>query len=269
MAYLESICKAGRTQMHNLYYSIRYNDGGLIGEKRGKKSKPTTEQQREINRKIAERNLTRILNANFGKDDWYVTYSFAKDKRPGSPEVFRGIVKKFLRALRKAYKAAGVPFRYVWVAEIGERGAAHVHMVQSGIGLEHIRRLWNYGYMTVKSMDPSGSYWRLANYFIKYSDKTMRTEGRLQGKRYNCSKNLRHPAPEKTRIRKRRKFDVNNIRVPEGWYLEQDTVESGVDANGYEYLRYTLVMLPGYIGCKKQRKGQPGRKQKLPGKAAE
>lgn len=254
--------------MHNLYYSIRYNDGDLGSEKRRKKSKPTTEQQQEINRRIAERNLTRILNANFGKDDWYVTYSFAKDKRPASPEAFRAIVKRFLRALRKVYKAAGVPFRYVWVAEMGERGAAHVHMVQSGISLEQIRRIWSYGYMTVKPMDPSGSYWRLANYFIKYSDKTMRTEGRLQGKRYNCSKNLRHPKPEKTKIRKRRKFDADNIRVPKGWYLELDTVESGVDANGYEYLRYTLVMLSDYAERKKQRRGKPGRKGKLPGNAA-
>ena len=31
-----------------------------------------------------------------------------------------------------------------------------------------------YGYVTCTNMDPSGSYHKLAAYFIKYSDKTMR-----------------------------------------------------------------------------------------------
>ncbi len=258
MSYYESRCRAGRTMEHALYYSIRHNDGRQPSvERRGKKERPTSERQAAINRKRAEINLTRVLNANFGKNDLYVTYSYAEDRRPKNAEEFRQQARQLLKRLRKAYKAAGIPFRYVWVAERGERGAAHIHMVQSGIGLEQIRSLWGYGYITVKPMDASGSYHKLAAYFMKYSDKTMHTEGRLQGKRYNVSKNLVRPVPEKTRVRKKRRFDPDNIRIPAGWYLDKETVEFGIQENGYEFLRYTLVMLPGWEQKKGKRK-RPG-----------
>lgn len=254
MAYHETVCRAGRTEMHAKYYSIRCNDGRERGpEVRAKKRMPTTEQQEKINRRKSEQMLTRILNANFGKRDWYITYSYDVKKRPANSEEFKRQVKQLLKKLRKIYKKAGTVFRYVWVAEVGARGATHIHMVQSGIDLDLLREAWPYGYLSIKPMDASGSYWRLANYFMKYSDKTMKTEGRLQGKRYNCSQNLKRPEPEKKYLRKRKRFDPENIHVPKGWYLEQETLVTGVDANGYEYLRYTLVMLPGYDGKKKGR----------------
>lgn len=256
MGYYESICRAGRTREHWLYYSIRHNDGSGV-ERRGKKRKPTSEQQAAINRKRSEITLTRVLNANFSGDDLYITFSCEESKRPADEEEFRKWIKQLLKQLRKAYKNAGVEFKYVWVAERGERGAAHVHMVASGIEFKHIRGIWKYGFTTIKPMDPNGSYHKLAAYFMKYSDKTMKTERRLQGKRYNCSKNLYHPVPEKTRIRKKRKFDPEKITVPAGWYLDQDTVEFGINADGYEYLRYTLIQIAGY----KKKKKQKGRKR--------
>ena len=150
--------------------------------------------------------------------------------------------------------------RFTWQVERGKNGAAHIHMVMSGIDARLLQKQWPHGYVTVKPMDPSGNYHRLAAYFIKYSDKTMRTENKLQGKRYNPSKNLIHPKPEKTRIRKKRAFDPGAVKVPEGWYLDQDTLEYGVsDFTGFEYMNYTLVLLPGYelvrnkpVRCKKE-----------------
>lgn len=257
MAYNESICRAGRTEEHRLYYSIRHNNGCTGGERRAAKTKPTTEKQAAINRKRAEQNLTRIMNASFGKDDIYVTYSYEPENRPGSYGEFKRQIRETLKKMRRLYKKQGILFRYVWVAERGDRGATHVHMVQSGIDGRVLQQVWPYGWVTVKPMDPSGSYHKLAAYFIKYSDKTMRTEEQLQGKRYNASRNLIHPIPEKTRIRKRRSFDPNNIKVPDGWYVDKDTVEHGMTGmdeegnGGFEFLSYTLVMLPGYTAPKR------------------
>lgn len=253
--YKEQIIRAGRTEEHGLYHTIRYNQNGSgKGEKRAKRSKPTSERQAAINRKRAERVLTRMLNANFGRNDLYVTWTFSKDKRPGDSEKFKQIVQGLLKSLRKMFGKMGVPFRYIWVGERGERGAEHIHMVMTGIDIRMLQPLWPYGYVTCVNLDPSGSYRKLAAYFIKYSDKTMRTEGRLQGKRYNPSHGLIHPEPEKTRIRKRKTFHADDIKVPAGWYLERDTVECGIsDVTGYEYLYYTLVMLPDYIPTKKQK----------------
>lgn len=254
MAYNESICWAGRTREHRLYYSIRQNRGREHRrEARARKSKPTSERQAAINRRNARETLTRVLNANFGSGDLYVTYTYAKENRPKSLEQFQAQVQNLLERLRRLYKKLGLTFKYIWVAERGERGAAHIHMVMSGIDVRLLQEKWPYGYVTVKPMDPSGNYHKLAAYLIKYSDKTLRTENKLQGKRYNPSKNLTHPIPEKTRIRKRRSFDPGAIRVPEGWYLDEDTVSFGIsDLTGFEYLSYTLVLLPGYEVVKKK-----------------
>lgn len=249
MGYIESSCRAGRTIDYRLYYSIRWNNGvpPIPKEEREGRKQPTSERQAAINRKNSLLNLTRTMNASFGVGDLYVTFSYGKSERPEDFEEFQSQAKGLLKRLRKLYKKHGLVFRYIWVAERGKQGGTHIHMVMSGIDGRKLRDVWPYGFITIKPLDPSGNYHRLAAYFIKYSDKTMRTENKLQGKRYNASKNLVHPKPEKTKIRKRRKFDPGAIKVPEGWYLDQDTVEHGVsDFTGYEYLSYTLVLLPGY-----------------------
>lgn len=248
MACIESVCYAGRTKHIRAYYSAKYNDGKLVKrEKREKKGKPTSEKQAEINRRNSLRTLTRTMDANFSGKDLYVTYTVEKGRRFGNPEKFRSCIRRFLKQLRKLYKQAGITLKYIWVAERGERGAEHVHMIQSGgIDISRLKIAWPHGWINAVPMDESGSYHRLASYFIKYSDKTMRTEGRFQGKRYNPSRNLIHPEPEKDKIRKLGRIDPGAIRIPKGYYLDKETVQSGVQENGYSFLEYTLVLLPGY-----------------------
>lgn len=259
--YKEQVIRAGRTEEHSFYHSIRYKNGDKGAEKRAKRTKPTSERQALINRKRVERNLTRLMNTNFGKDDLYVTWTFAKENRPGDPERFKEIVQSLLKALRKLYGKLGLKLRYIWVGERGERGAEHIHMVMTGIDIRMLKPLWPYGFVDCTSLDPSGSYHRLANYFMKYSDKTMKTEGRLQGKRYNPSHGLIHPEPDKPKIRMRKTFSPDNIKVPAGWYLERDTVEYGISKEtNYEYLYYTLVMLPDYIPQKAKKQKSPNRR---------
>ncbi|MCB7064132.1 hypothetical protein LI031_09795 [Enterocloster citroniae] len=266
MACIESVCYAGRTKHIRAYYSAKYNDGKLTGqkEKRTKRGKPTSEKQAEINRKHSLRILTWIMDANFSGADLYVTYSFAKDKRPGDPKKFRACVKQFLKQLRKIYRNAGVILKYIWVGERGERGAEHIHMVQSGgIDIRCLKIAWPHGWINVVPMDESGSYHKLASYFIEYSDKTMRTEGRLQGKRYNPSQNLVRPEPEKDKVNKSRRIDPGAIKVPKGYYLDKESVQSGIQENDYEFLEYTLVLLPGYyIAAHERAVRRQGRKKR-------
>ena len=180
--------------------------------------KTHSEKQAEINRKQSLRTLTWIMDGNFSGKDIYVTYSFEKDRRPGDPKIFRACVKQFLKQLRKIYRKAGITLKYIWVGERGERGAEHIHMVQSGsVDVAELKKAWPHGWINVMPMDESGSYHKLASYFIKYSD-----------------------------IRKRKRLDPGAIEVPEGYYLDKETVQSGVQENGYEFLEYTLVLLPGY-----------------------
>ena len=101
MAHVESVCFAGRTKKIRNYYTAKYNDGKLPRKKeaRGDKKNPTSEQQKEINRKMTLRNLTVTMDANFSSRDLYITYTFALEKRPGDARKFRALVRQLLKQL--------------------------------------------------------------------------------------------------------------------------------------------------------------------------
>lgn len=137
------------------------------------------------------------------------------------------------------------------VMEIGRRGARHHHLVINKIDTEILQRCWYKAYeghnrVKVFPLDDSGNYAKLASYFIKYTD-THRTEadGALQGKRWNCSKNLVRPEPEIRIISDRAWFKSEPTAI-KGYYVDKDSVSKGVHSPeyyGYGYMRYTLVKL--------------------------
>lgn len=238
MPYKQEICKAGKTTQYSFYYSIRCDR--KEGSRRKKENK-TCEAQKKVNTRQAEKKLTWILDENFCGRDLYVTWSYQKDKRPENADAMKKDTEKLLRKLRKLYKAEGKVLKYVWVAERGERGAAHVHMVLNEIEAHKLKDCWDKGFITIKPMDDDGNYRRLAAYFIKYSDKTMKTEEGLGGKRYNSSKNLKIPQPEKRTVSSRNAYS-HSIVVPSGWYLDRDSIrEAWHEVTGFMYFTYTLV----------------------------
>lgn len=246
MPYIKSICRAGKTKEIAKYYTRKFQPKG---EKRSRRKKETSEQQHKINDRQLARKLTYILNANFDNTSRYVTFSYKVENRPDI-EILAKQKKELLKKMRKAYKAEGRELKYVEATEVGERGAVHIHMVINDIDMRKIERLWKYGYVSSKPLDSSGQYRKLAEYFIKYFQKTRKTAKQIQKKAYNCSRNLKRPEPKKRvmkggRIRK-------DISVPEGWYLDKESVEEGITADGYEFFRYTLVELAEY----RQRNGR-------------
>ena len=243
MPYIKSVCKAGKTKEYERYYTKRFRPKR---ERRESRKNKTTEQQQRINDRIAERKLTRVMNANFDGTSLYTTYSYAKENRPKDIETLNKHVRKLLADLRKLYKAEGQVLKYVETAEVGERGAVHIHMVVDGIDIRKIKKLWKYGFVTIKPLDDSGQYRKLASYLMKYYQKTRGTSDQIQKKAYNCSRNLVRPEPDRKPMKGER-FS-KDITVPKGWYLDKETVEEGITEDGYEYFRYTLIR------CQNQRK---------------
>lgn len=201
MPYVERITRAGKTIEVERYFTSRYKKPGI---KRGDKVKPTKEQQAKVNTRQAERKLRILMNANFGYGDYHLELDYIRKK--GQPdrtkEQMRKDIDVFLRECRKEYKKAGLELKYIHVMEIGERGARHHHLVINKIDTEILQRCWYKAYeghnrIKVFPLDDSGNYAKLASYFIKYTDKHRKDEdGALQGKRWNCSKNLVRPEPE-------------------------------------------------------------------------
>lgn len=238
MPYKQEICKAGKTKQFTYYYSVRADQKG--GSRRAKENK-TSEAQKKVNSRQAIKKLTWILNENFDGTSLYVTWSYEKDKRPAEKGQLRSDVEKLLRKLRQIYKKDGKELKYVWVAERGERGAAHIHMVVNEIEARKLKGCWDKGWITIKPMDDSGQYAKLANYFVKYSEKTMKTEEGFGGRRYNSSKNLKIPEPEKKTVSSRNAYS-HNIQIPSGWYLDRDSVaEAWHEVTGFMYFTYTLI----------------------------
>lgn len=238
MPYKHEICKAGRTKQHTYYYAVRTDT--KEGSRRKKENK-TSEAQRKVNSRQAVKKLTWILNENFDGTSLYVTFTYAKENRPAGKDELRADIGKLLRNIRKVYKAEKKAAKYVWVAEVGERKAAHIHMVLNAIEIAKIRFLWTKGWIDIKPLDASGQYRKLAAYFVKYSEKTMRTCEGFSGRRYNSSKNLKIPQPERKTVLSRNAYN-HTIEVPEGWYLDKESVaEAWHEVTGFMYFTYTLI----------------------------
>lgn len=251
MPYIERVTRAGRTIEVERYFSSRYKKAGV---KRGDKVKPTTDQQEKINTRQAERKLRILINANFGFGDYHLVLDYirVRGSPPREKEQMRRDMDVFLRALRKECKKKGLPLKYIHVMEIGDKGARHHHLVINQIDTRILQRCWHKAYeghnrIKVFPLDDSGNYAKLASYLIKYTDKHRTAkDGALQGKRWNCSKNLTRPEPE-VRIISDRQWFRSEPRAIKGYYVDKDSISYGIQSPeycGYGFLRYTLVQIP-------------------------
>ena len=91
MPYIKTTCKAGKTKEYEFYYSYRFDQKG---GSRKKKENRTPEAQRQVNRRMAEKKLTRLMNANLSGEDYYLTLSYRKEKRPDRETLNRDIRDK-------------------------------------------------------------------------------------------------------------------------------------------------------------------------------
>lgn len=243
MPYVYEVCRAGKTIEISKYYSYRW---GADGRKRKKAEKPTTEQQQKINLRKAITTLRRILNATFADEhgDLLVTLDYKPELRPANSREMQQHAAAYIRTLRKEYDKRGEPLKYVYVKEIGKRGACHIHMVLTYCDTRVLRRCWKKGGVDVKPLWTDGQYARIAEYFIKYSAKTEATEGELIGKRFYASRNVIRPEPVKEVIARSNSFRAVPTEKA-GYYIEKESVQRGINELGYEYLAYTLHKLPG------------------------
>ncbi|EDN77444.1 rolling circle replication-associated protein [Mediterraneibacter gnavus] len=250
MPYVERVTKAGNTIEIERYFTSRYKKKGIS---RGDKVKPTKEEQEKVNTRQAERKLRILINANYGYGDYHLVLDYIRRKGESdrTPEQMRQDIDVFLRECRKEYRKAGLEFKYIHVMEIGKKGARHHHLVVNKIDTEILQRCWYKAYeghnrVKVFPLDDSGNYAELASYLIKYTGTHKKgTDGALQGKRWNCSKNLVRPEPEYHIISDREYFKKEPKAI-KGYYVDKNSVSMGVHSPeyyGYGYLRYTLVKI--------------------------
>lgn len=241
MAYYEKTVIAGETIEKTYYHCYTARDKNV---QRAPKAKETSWQMEEVNRRNAEDRLRWILNTNFKEGDYHLVLNYKR--KPGdayrTPEEIKHDKDVFLRRMRAVFRREGFEFKYVYVFEIGERGSRHIHIVMNEISLAECRKCWEHGRVTCTPLDEHGDYRLLANYLMKYSDKTFRTVGRLMGKRYSCSRNMLEPKITR-KIVKRSNTYRRHVKALPGYFVDVDTIREGVDAFGYCFFKYTMVRL--------------------------
>lgn len=236
MPYIEEVCVAGNTIEISKYYTYRTH---TKGEKRQPKDNPTCEAQKRVNLRRAERDLRRLMNANFEDGDLLVTFDFYKEFSPPGSKEMQKYISKFLRQLKDALKKEKQELKYIYVKEVGPRGSRHWHCMMSRTDLKLLSKYWKYGGIHIDPLH-TGEYSKVAAYFVKYASKTEQTEGTLIGRRWTPSRNLRKPKVKKRVIstpafRKR-------YKKPKGYHLIKDSVREGIsEFTGYEYFSYTLI----------------------------
>lgn len=236
MPYIKEICMAGKILEVRKYYTLRYN---CKGEKREGRCKHTCECQQKVNRRNAERTLRRLMNANFTDNTgMLVTLTYLPKNRPENSAQMQNDMRNFLKMLRKKFKARGETLKYIYVKELGKKGAAHIHILMSVCDIRELRECWKKGSARADALWSKGDYTNIAKYFIKYAAKTEETEGRLIGKRWNASRNLKQPVV----IKKIVQANTFSQRISEkkGYQLDPTSVREGYTEFGFKYFSYVM-----------------------------
>ena len=223
------------------YFSGRYGKRTPPGERRS----GTTETQKRRNLKRQEYYLGLLLDENFYLyQDALLTLGWRKDERPTETREMQDAVRRFIRALRPKYKAAGLELKYVYTLEIGPRGARHVHMVinHSGTMQAEIMKAWKGAAPNIRPLYGNDAGEREFSKLAEYLMKDACTSGseKLGKRHYTPSQNLRKPRITKQVVLA--STFSEKLRPRKGYHLDERSVRSGVhEETGRAYMEYRYI----------------------------
>lgn len=229
MKVFKDVCQAGRT----IDVTIKVASGSHGGTRKPKMN-ITSEKVQRNNDRLAVKELTRKLNANFVPGDLHVvlTYETAPEKLQAKKDR-----ETFVRKLRKEMEIQGKELKYVAVTEY-EHTRIHHHLVINAVELSTLEKLWVKGWVKATVLDESGQYSKLAEYLIKETQKTFREEGSIYKRRYSCSGNLIKPVVTRIEVDLSELFE--DPQPEEGYYIDfERRYEHPI--TGIEHLEYMMV----------------------------
>ena len=100
---------------------------------------------RRYNQTLAERELARLINANFRQRDLHLVLTYRRGQRPNEEKANRDL-ENFLRRLRKYFRSRGRELRYIAAIGYGKKGALHHHLVIPRMDVLDLPQLWSGGY---------------------------------------------------------------------------------------------------------------------------
>ena len=181
--------------------------------------------QNSLNSKKSRRRLIRLVNANFGEGDYWITLTYRDDCYPESEEAAKRHLTNYIKRVNRRRKRAGLEnARYIYIMEWeeGPEGTrCHFHLLmEGGIDRNELEDMWKFSVVNDTSrIHPDGDgITGLAEYLAK---KQRRKKGQ---RHWNSSKGLKQPeesvSHSKTRKKQVEKMvrDYEEIRA----YFEKD-----------------------------------------------
>ncbi|MCM1365551.1 MAG: hypothetical protein NC122_10665 [Faecalibacterium sp.] len=243
MAYIKKTVIAGKTTEIKLYHTGKQRPKG---EPRRKKTKPTSDEMKEVNFKNAENELRWLMCENFvGGEDLHLILKYnGKVNHVLTAEEMERDIHRFIRLMRTQLRNQGKELKYIFVYGIGKRKSRHFHMVINCSDVRLIQKCWsntteNAGRVSYEIMYDDGDFSRLAWYFIEHSRITFEALHKWTGQRYHPSRNLRKPVIKREEVTRSSTFR-NLPHVPDGYELIDKYVKSGFDVFGYRYFEYRI-----------------------------
>lgn len=230
------------------YEERKYHTWRLGGKKtRRPNERKTDAAVQRGNSRRAKEQLYRLIVTNFRRDDYRLDLTYG-DPPPDREEAKRR-VRNFLRNLHNLYRKNGEELKYIYVTEYkGHRIHHHVLLNASKkVSRKEIQALWRYGILNYRSFryfdGAAEDCRRVAEYFVKETDETIREEGAVQRKRWSQSRNLKRPRVKKEKIYSRHWRE--NPRGRKGFYIAEE--ESGWTQDGYPYQYIRFKQMKGMV----------------------
>lgn len=222
------------------YHSGRYGKHTIPMPKK----KPTPEEMAKINERNCIKKLRRKIQANFCEGDLFLTLTYKRAGRPDVKEAGRR-VRRLLDKIRRRWRKEGIQLKYIIVTEYMNK-TIHHHLIlndlPNGSGPKKVNQAWKEnGGTHNKYLYEDGYYERLASYLVKETNKSFRKAGNPAKARYSCSRNLKDPKPEITKLK--RDSWPEEPKVPKGCYLDKSSLVNGIDKRGYRYQYYRLIRI--------------------------
>jgi hypothetical protein len=262
--------------MRCLYRERRYECGDYLevdvypvyktAKQRNRQAKPTSEVQEKLNQRNSERELIRVLNANFTREDLEIHLTFEDHPLPESYEEAKRMSDNFMRRVKYRYTKAGIELKYVVVISGDETHRWHYHITLSGgIDRDELEALWPYGYANSRRLQFNENGVEGLSRYI--SRQHLQEEGyeRAKGRRrWFGSRNLVRPQPKEVtgaisgkkvkelctvEVESREPFE----RMYPGWYLSRVEGQQN-EVNGGYYLHIRMYRAGTVFGAQKRKK---------------
>ena len=235
--YIKKTYTLGRVKEVEKYYPGNYGAPGMPRRPKRKRTPEDIDRQNRINR---ERAVQRLILANFQEGDWHLILNYRMDNRPEAFEEAKRQIRKFLGDMRREYKKAGYPFKYIYVTERGKRGACHHHLIIEDIANEKLNtkkmvlKHWTYGSKNFVPLYENGEFENLAEYIVKKE-----TKEEQEGCSYSRSRNLIVPQPKREEIHRRTWRE--EPKPEKGYYIIKESVINGINpVTGWPYQKYRM-----------------------------